>query len=102
MKERNKNKNLHHIKQRKTQSKKIVDRLTYIPAKHKQKKTRALRQQLQKQSSPPEPPASQPSPKLKFGSINVNGLDTEAAWAIEQLLKKRCFDVSSINPKIQK
>ena len=31
---------------------------------------------------------------LKFGSFNVNGLDIEARWAVEQLLDTRGFDVS--------
>ena len=31
---------------------------------------------------------------LKFGSFNVNGLDIEASWAVEQLLDTRSFDVS--------
>jgi hypothetical protein len=87
-----------HYTQRKTSSKTIVDKLTYNPLKHKQKVTRALRQKLQKKNIPPEKQASCPSPTIKFGSFNVNGLDTEAAWAIEELLKQRCFDVSSPNP----
>lgn len=90
--------NHNHYTQRKTASKKIVDKLTYNPLKHKQKVTRALRQKLQKKSIPPEKPASCPSPTIKFGSFNVNGLDTEAAWSIEELLKQRCFDVSFTNP----
>ena len=93
-------KNKSPSKQKKPPSKKIVDRLTYNPAKHKQRFTRTLRQQLQKKNSPQDPQPPQPSPKIKFGSFNVNGLDTEAAWAIEQLLKQRCFDVSSNKIKI--
>ena len=33
--------------------------------------------------------------KLKFGSFNVNGLDIEVSWAVQQLLQNRGFDVSS-------
>ena len=33
---------------------------------------------------------------LKFGSINVNGLDIEARWAVEQLLDTKGFDVSNV------
>ena len=33
---------------------------------------------------------------LKFGSFNVNGLDIEARWAVEQLLDTRGFDVSNV------
>ena len=74
--------------------KKIVDRITYDPNKHKQRKTREWRQKLQRQSivTPPSPP--KPSSRIKFGSLNVNGLDTESTWAVEQLLRKREFDVS--------
>ena len=39
------------------------------------------------------------SQTLKFGSFNVNGLDLEAGWAVEQLLTKRGFDVSIIHSK---
>ena len=85
---------------RKTPSKKIVDKLTYNPLKHKQKVTKTLRQKLQKKNIPPEKPTPHPSPTLKFGSFNINGLDTEAAWAIEELLKHRGFDVSIPQPKI--
>ena len=79
---------------RKATTKKIVNRITYDPQKHKQRKTKELREKLQKRtlSSPPIP-STTPS-KLKFGSINVNGLDVETAWAVEELLKKRGFDVS--------
>ena len=86
-------KNFHHIKQRKTNSKKIVDKITYNPKKHKQKKTKNLRQQLQQQIIPVFKPVPLPV-SLKFGSFNVNGLDLEAAWAVEELLKQRGFDVS--------
>ena len=77
---------------RKPPSRKIVDRITYNPSKHKQKKIRALR--LKAQSNPPaEDCPSAPQTLLKFGSFNVNGLDVEAAWAVEQLLRGRGFDV---------
>ena len=89
-----KRRNFYHGKQRKADTKKIVDKITYSPQKHKQKVTRALRQKLQNRKTPTTTTAPPPPPKLKFGSFNVNGLDTEAAWAIDQLLKKRNFDVS--------
>ena len=79
---------------RKASTKKIVNRITYDPQKHKQRKTKELRQKLQSRTLPSPPiPTATPS-KLKFGSINVNGLDVETAWAVEELLKKRGFDVS--------
>ena len=66
-------------------TKKIVDKITYNPIK------RNLRA---KQKNIPKTIPASLSPKLKFGSFNVNGLDIEAAWAVEQLLTKRGFDVS--------
>ena len=83
-------------RQRKTKSKKIVDRLTYNPLKHKQTATKTLRADLQNKKMT-EMKQIIPSPKIKFGSFNVNGLDIEAAWAVEQLLTKRGFDVSHLN-----
>ena len=83
-----------HYHKRKTASKKIVDKLTYNPSKHKQKVTRTLRKKLQQKTIPPVNQVLPPPPTVKFGSFNVNGLDVEAAWTIEQLLKQRGFDVS--------
>ena len=37
---------------------------------------------------------------LKFGSLNINGLDIEAGWAAQQLLTNRGFDVSLIHKYI--
>ena len=85
-------KNRRRDRPRKPPSKMIVERLTYDPSKHKQHKTRALRQKLQ--DNPPAQNSPLPPPTLlKFGSFNVNGLDVEAAWAVEQLLHGRGFDV---------
>ena len=80
------------LRHNKPQTNKITDRLTYIPKKHKQKVRAALRQKLQQKAIKPVKPVPLPS-VLKFGSFNVNGLDLEAAWAVEQLLKQRGFDV---------
>ena len=76
----------------KVRTNKLVDKLTYSPKKHKQKVTRKLRQKLQAQALPTTSTAAPPT-SLKFGSFNVNGLDIEASWAVEQLLTKRGFDV---------
>ena len=54
----------------KIQTPKILDRITFDPAKHKQKKTRELRQQLQQQKIP----GPDPSPTiacLKFGLMKI-------------------------------
>ena len=71
---------------------KIVDRLTYNPKNHKQKKTRDLRKKLQETILPSPKPVITPT-TIKFGSMNVNGLDVEATWAVQQLLDHRGFDV---------
>ena len=92
------------IRQRKPQhiSKKIVDKLTYNPGIHKQQKTRNLRKKLQQRTLPLNLPPPPPSQTIKFGSINVNGLDVEAAWAVEKLLEDRKFDVSLLHLNIHK
>ena len=80
---------------------KLIDRLTYSPAKHKRKEVRKLlKTQQEKQTPLPKSPT--PKNTLKFGSFNVNGLDLEAGWAIEQLLTTRGFDVSYIKISQQK
>ena len=87
----------YHKRTTKPKTNKIIGKITYNPSKHKQKYTKKLRQKLQektpKDQSPPEPPTI-----LTFGSFNVNGLDLEASWAVEELIKRRGIDVS-INPK---
>ena len=78
---------------KKTNTNKIVGRLTYSPQKHKQQYTRRLRKDLQSKTHTPSAPATPPV-TIKFGSININGLDMEAGWAIEQLITKKKLDVS--------
>ena len=89
--------NTRKIKNRisKTTPNKLVDRLTYSPKRHKQKVTKKLRQELQDKSLPSTTPAT-PAPTLLFGSFNVNGLDIEASWAIDQLIDRRGYDVISL------
>ena len=79
-------------KKAKPDTRKIVDRITYNPKKHKNKKTRELRQKLQQKSLQSNVP-KESSTTLKFGSLNVNGLGLEAGWAVEQLLENKGFDV---------
>ena len=76
----------------KTRTNKVLDRITYNPAKHKNKNVRELRQKLQKKVVKPQVP-KEPATTLKFGSLNINGLDLEAGWAVEQLLTTKGFDV---------
>jgi hypothetical protein len=80
---------------------KIIDRLTYSPQKHKQKFTSKLRAHLQSQAHTVTVPDAPPPQSIKFGSININGLDLEANWAIEELITKKKFDVTHKNLKKQ-
>ena len=80
-------------RQTRVRTAKIMDRLTYTPTEHKRKETRKLRKTLQeKKVPPPKPTISRQA--MKFGSFNVNGLNLEAGWAVQQLLNTRVFDVS--------
>jgi hypothetical protein len=90
---KDRNKNYLLDRKNKTDSRKIVNKLTYNPAKHKQKWTKKSRLLLQ-QKVIPTPRTVTPSTTIKFGSFKVNGLDLEAAWAVEELLKNRGFDVN--------
>ena len=74
---------------------KVIDRLTYSPKKHKRKEMRKRIEALQAQK-PLSQKAAEPNPTIKFGSFNINGLDLETGWAVEQLLISRGFDVSNI------
>ena len=90
-KARHKTKTKHKI-----QTTKIMDRLTYSPQKHKQRKVKEMRERLQRKAPPPASKPLPPPTTLKFGSFNVNGLVLEACWAVQELLDKRGFDVSNI------
>ena len=83
-------------RQEKTNSRKIINKLTYNPAKHKQKRTKEARLLLQ-QRVIPNPKPVLPTTTIKFGSFNVNGLDLEAAWAVGELLKQKGFDVKFLS-----
>ena len=93
-KEKLSRRNKKHLHKRHNAGNRIIDRLTYNPAKHKQRKVKEMREKLQQKSlSPPKP--TKISPKMKFGSFNVNGLSVDASWAVQQLLNDRNFDVRS-------
>ena len=85
---------------KKANTNKIVGKLTYSPQKHKQQYTKKLRKTLQSKTINPSI-VSTPPISLKFGSININGLDLEAGWAIEQFLNKKKFDVSLNTEKMK-
>ena len=77
---------LKNYKERKKfQTNKIMDRLTYSPVKHKQRKVKEMRQRLQEKPSNHELKITTPPIKTKFGSFNVNGLNLEACWAVQEL-----------------
>ena len=76
-----------HDQPRKSDSRKIIGRLTYNPLKHKQKFTRGLREKLQKKPINQETNII-PSTKIKFGSFNVNG-GLQILWLFLALLGKR-------------
>ena len=91
----------HHLhfkkRQKKLQTNKVLDRITFNPKVHKQKKMKRLRQALQ-QREIEDPPSTRPSsPSIKFGSFNVNGLDIETSWAVGELLREHEFDVLILN-----
>ena len=81
-------------RQHQNSTNKVVDRLAYSPNKQKHKSAKAMRNRIQDKVIPPPKPTIAPT-ALKFGSFNVNGLDLEAGWAVQQLLSKRGYDVSN-------
>ena len=72
---------------------KTIDKITYNPIIHKQKFNRKLRRDLQQRSMKDQNPATVTN-EMKFASMNVNGLDLEAASAIETMIVQRKIDVS--------
>ena len=89
------NKRLHRAYNKKhaKSTSKLIDRIAYSPAKHKNKERRRLRQELQSRVLQ-IPRDQEPRTFLKFGAFNINGWDLEVGWAINQLISDRCFDVS--------
>ena len=78
----------------KTRANKNVVRISYNPNKDKQKTRMALRNKLKQQGKPEDSQGLESVTSLHIGSINVNGIDLEAAWAVSELLREREFDVS--------
>ena len=60
---------------------------------------RKHRQELKKRKQSHVRPVTQNAQNLKFGSFNINGLDTEAGYIVDELLETRGFDVSVIYSK---
>ena len=82
-------------------SKKITDRLTYEPLKQKQKSRRKMREKLASRKPVPKAPTPPPKTSLDVGAININGLDFESQWAVEQILIKHNLDVSNIKKTLK-
>ena len=79
---------------KKTETRKIIGRITYSPEKHKHKFLKSTRQKLD--SRPSKIAEKPPNETLTFGSININGLDQEAHWAVTEILKNKNLDVSTL------
>ena len=87
---------------KKANTRKIVGRLTYSPAKHKQKFLKTQRDKLASRApAKAAPPQPQEAFKI-FGSLNINGLDEEAHWAVTELLEKHSLDVRNKKLKLEK
>ena len=95
--ENNKDRTHHHLhfkkRQKKLQTNKVIDRITFNTKVHKQKRMKRMRQALQQREIKDPPSSKLSSPSLKFGSFNINGLDIETSWAVGELLKRHEFDV---------
>ena len=86
-------------KRKMVRTNKIIDRLTYSPNKHKQKKRRKLREMLAERAKKVAnniPPAFGPIDELTFGSMNVDKLGYECERAICNILTEREYDVSIV------
>ena len=74
----------------------IVSRLIYDPTTKSNKFTKEKRKLVQKNLHPRHsnnvPPLG-PTQILKFGSINLNGLDPGTFWAVQELLEANELDV---------
>ena len=77
----------------------VVDRLIYCPAQHKQKQKKLLRKKL-RSKRPTDQVIREPSTKI--GSIYLNGLDLETGWAVEQIITNYELDASIIIVQILK
>ena len=81
-------------KQKSLSTNKTIDKITYNPLLHKNNFNKSKRKELQQRRSQQDKPIEVTN-ELKFASLNVNGLDVEAATAIETLITQRSIDVST-------
>ena len=84
------------LRGKKTETRKIIGRITYSPKKHKHKCLKSMRQKLDSRPSKIAEKPPMPNETLTFGSININGLDQEAHWAVTEILKNKKLDVSTL------
>ena len=89
-------KNFNHARLKKrierSNTKKIVNKL--LRSQTSAKRNFRMKNKI-KNSRVLEPPDEERG-HLKFGSININGIDMQKHWAIKELIKTRGFDVSDI------
>ena len=94
-------KNFNHARLKKrierSNTKKIVNKLlrSQTSAKRNFRMKNKIKNNKIKNSRVLEPPDEERG-HLKFGSININGIDMQKHWAIKELIKTRGFDVSDI------
>ena len=79
-------------RKKRTRDNQILSRLTYCPKKDKGRFTEKLRAKLQqKVIHVPLPPV--PTTTIEIGAININGMDMESSWALEQIVSKYSLQV---------
>ena len=85
-------------RKKKINSRRIVDRLVYSHTS-KTKIVREKRAQIKAKhtTASQEGDNSETVQTIRFGSLNVNGLGTEASWAVTELLDEKKLDVCLIN-----
>ena len=92
---------LHYKKRREKRAlrqmvRKLIQKRPAPESRHFRQKRQRLKQRQKcpiRRSIQFDTPLAQPN-KLKFGAMNVNGLDLQVAWVLTDLLKERSFDVS--------
>ena len=74
---------------------KLIDRILYDPATQKQKYNKMKRKELRERHQDAKINIDDSKKfTIKLGSFNLNGLDLETCYALDELVKTRQFDVS--------
>ena len=76
-----------NARKKRNRSNQIVSRLSYCPTKDKGRYTGKLRAQLQAKELP-STVSPVPISTIEIGAININGMDMESSWALEQIVSK--------------